>query len=134
MRRSRSNVITATIAFAAVVGPARAHHSLEDTFDVSRTVTLTGVVRRVEWTNPHVRLLVEAKGTTGEVATWTVEIKPPNAMEKIGVSAATLNQVTISVDVWLAKDGSLSASGRTLRMPDGTVYDVASGLGWRSVR
>jgi hypothetical protein len=131
MRRSHSIVIAAATVFAALALPVRAHHSLEDTFDQSRTVTLRGVVRKVEWANPHVRLLVEVKGTTAEIATWMVEIKPPRAMERIGVRAATLSQVEISVDVWPAKDGSLSASGRTLRMPDGAVYDVSSKLDWR---
>jgi hypothetical protein len=134
MRRPHSTVIAAAAAFAAVAPPVRAHHSLEDTFDLSRTVTLTGVVRQVEWANPHVRLVVEVKGTTDEIATWVVEIKPPNAMERIGVSAATLNEVAISVDVWLAKDGSRSASGRTLRMPDGAIHDVSSGMNWRPLR
>jgi hypothetical protein len=40
----------------------------------------------------------------------------------------------IRVDVWLAKDGSLSAAGKTLKTADGAVYDVASGMNWRRVR
>jgi hypothetical protein len=131
MRRSHSTVIAAATVLAALALPVRAHHPLEEAFDLRRTVTLTGVVRNVEWANPHVRLLVEVKGTAAEIATWMVEIKPPRAMERLGVSAATLSQVEISVDVWPAKDGSLSASGRTLRTPDGAVYDVSSEWDWR---
>ena len=134
MRRSRSTVIAAANAFAGLALPVRAHHSLEDTFDLSRTVTLTGVVSEVQWANPHVRFLITVKGAAGEVKTWAVEIKPPSAMTRLGVSPAMLGQGEISVDVWLAKDGSLSAAGKTLKTSDGAVYDVASGMNWRATQ
>jgi hypothetical protein len=103
-------------------------------YDAKRTITLTGVVTKVEWANPHVRLFVDVRGAGNEVATWSVEVKPPNALARLGLSPDALKQDgEISVDVWLAKDGSLAASGRTLRMPDGAVYDVADALGWRLV-
>jgi hypothetical protein len=134
MRRSRLAVVTAATASAALSLPLRAHHSVEDTYDSSKTVTLTGVVPKLEWANPHVRLFVEVKGATGDVTTWCVETEPPRQMERLGLTPAMLGQAEITVDVWLAKDGSRSASGRTLRMPDGTAYDVASGLDWRPVQ
>ena len=133
MRRSHSTVIAAAGALAALALPVRAHHSLEDTFDLSRTVTLTGVVSEVQWANSHVRLLIDVKGAADEVKTWSVEIKPPNAMARLGVSPAMPRQAgEISVDVWPAKDGSLSAAGKTLTTADGTVYDVDDGMNWRS--
>jgi hypothetical protein len=135
MRRSKLPVIGGAAAFAALALPLRAHHSLEDTYDLSKTVTLTGVVGKVEWTNPHVRLFVEVKGAAAEVKTWSVEIKPPSAMARLGVTPAMLGQSgEISVDVWLAKDGSLSAAGKTLKTPDGTVYDVDDGMNWRRLQ
>ena len=132
MRRSNSTVIAAATAFAGLALPARAHHSLEDAYDLSRTVALTGTVTEVQWANPHVRLFVEVKDAAAEPKTWSVEIKPPSAMARLGVSAAMLRQAgEISLDVWLAKDGSLSAAGKTLRTVDGTVYDVDGGMNWR---
>jgi hypothetical protein len=133
MRRSRLLLIAGAL-LAAHALPLRAHHSVEDMYDMSRTITLTGVVKKVEWANPHVRLVVDVRGAGDEIATWSVEVKPPNAMARLGLSADALRQdKPISLDIWLAKDGSLSATGRTLRMPDGTVYDVADALGWRRV-
>lgn len=135
MRRSRSTVIAAATAFAGLALPVRAHHSLEDTFDLSRTVTLTGVVSEVQWANPHVRFLITVKGAAAEVETWAVEIKPPGAMARLGVSPAMLGQTgQISVDAWLAKDGSLSAAGKTLKTADGTIYDVDDGMNWRTAQ
>ena len=132
MQRPRLVFIAGAAVLAASALPLRAHHSLEDTYDLSRTVTLTGVVAKVEWANPHVRLFVEVKGAAAEAKTWSVEIKPPSAMARLGVSPATLGQAgEISLDVWLAKDGSLSAVGKTLKTADGTVYDVDDGMNWR---
>jgi hypothetical protein len=130
--RSQLTVIAIATGCAAFALPARAHHSLEDMYDAGRTITLTGAVSNVEWANPHVRLFVDVRGADSEVTTWSVEVKPPNAMARLGLSPDALKQdIEISVDVWLAKDGSLAATGRTLRMPDGVVYDVADALGWR---
>ena len=130
MRPSQLALIAAAVAGLAL--PLSAHHSLEDTYDLSRTVRLTGVVSEVQWANPHVGLLVEVKDAAAGAKTWSVEIKPPSAMARLGVSPAMLRQAgEISIDVWLAKDGSLSAAGKTLKTADGTVYDVDDGMNWR---
>lgn len=129
---TRRQVMVATVV-AFFAGPLRAHHPL-DAYDERRTVTLTGIVANVEWVNPHTRLLMEVKGATGETTTWSVELDPPRAMTKAGVSSAVLKPGDeISVDVWLAKDGSPSANGRALRTPDGAVH-VMSATRWVSVR
>ena len=131
MRRSPLALIAAAAAIAAVALPLRAHHSLEDTYDLSRTVRLTGVVSEVQWANPHVCLLIDVKGAADEVKTWSVEIKPPSAMAKLGVTPVMLGKAEISVEAWVAKDGSLSAAGKTLKTADGTVYEVDDGMNWR---
>ena len=48
--------ITSTILLAAsFVVPAAllAHHSFSSEFDINKTIMVTGVVTKVEWTNPH---------------------------------------------------------------------------------
>lgn len=130
----RLNVVAAATVVACFAGTVRAHHPLEETYDLRRAVTLNGVAVSVEWTNPHTLLVMEVKGATGETTAWTVEIDPPNAMTRAGLDATKLRQgVEISVDVWLAKDASPSAHAKVLRAADGTVY-VASTLPWKRVR
>ena len=34
----------------------QAHHSFAAEYDRARTITVTGTVERLEWTNPHARL------------------------------------------------------------------------------
>ena len=45
----------------AYVIPVRAHHSVELTYDVSKIVTIQGVVTKIEWRNPHSRIWVDAQ-------------------------------------------------------------------------
>jgi hypothetical protein len=39
---------------------ARAHHSFGAEYDAQRPVTVTGVVTKIEWTNPHCHFHVDA--------------------------------------------------------------------------
>jgi hypothetical protein len=38
-----------------------AHHGLRAQFDTKQTITLTGTVTKMDWSNPHVRLYIELK-------------------------------------------------------------------------
>jgi hypothetical protein len=126
--------MAAATAIACFAGSVRAHHPLEDTYDLRRTVTLTGVAVSVDWTNPHVRLVMEVKGATGETTAWSVELDPPNALARAGVDQTVIKPgVELSVDAWLAKDASASANAKVLRASDGTVY-VASATQWKVIR
>ena len=51
---NRFAVILALIVAAAL--PADAHHSFGVFFDADKPVTLTGIVRRIDWRNPHTHL------------------------------------------------------------------------------
>jgi hypothetical protein len=54
-------------AIALLGAPAFAHHS-QAMFDTSKEIVLEGKVARLEWTNPHMYLVVETKGPDGKPA------------------------------------------------------------------
>jgi len=115
------------IAVTCLASPLLAHHSLEDTYDLNRTITLVGIVSRVEWVNPHARLDVDVRNANGGITTWSVELGAPNTMIRYGLGASVLRQGDqVSVDVWIAKDSSLTASGQALRLADGRAAYVAA--------
>ena len=60
----RALFFSAGLALATV--PALAHHSLNAVFDESQSVTLNGVVSKVEWVNPHVYLYIDVRDTAGK--------------------------------------------------------------------
>ena len=116
-----------------VFGTARPslHHSITATYDMDRLVSLTGSIARVDVTNPHLKVDLNATGADGRVTTWTIEMAPPNALKRKSFDPRLLQvgqQVTI--ESWLRKDGKPEASGRTLVTPDGKRVDVGDSLNW----
>jgi hypothetical protein len=77
----RSSVATFVIAVAAVatVAPAMAHHS-GAMFEDKKEVTLTGVVKEFQFTNPHSWLLVDVTNKDGSVTTWGFEAEGPSTL------------------------------------------------------
>ena len=64
------------IAGAALViaTPAVAHHSFA-MFDASKNLTMTGVVKEFEWTNPHVWIHVVVPDDKGVAREWGFEMQ-----------------------------------------------------------
>jgi hypothetical protein len=65
------------LSFPVLVGavtPVSGHHSFAAQYDSDQPIKITGTVTKVEWTNPHVRVLVDVPDETGKVIHWTVEL------------------------------------------------------------
>jgi hypothetical protein len=91
-------MIAAAAAFAALAVPAVAHHS-GAMFDNKKEVTLTGVVKEFQYTNPHSWLLVDVKGQDGKVVTWGFEAEGPSTLLRAGIRRSDFapgTQVTIT--------------------------------------
>ena len=72
--------ISSRQAIAAYPGPvplAGASRGRGQTYDLTQTVTLTGVVSRVEWVNPHARLYLDVTRGDGTTLTWSIELGAP---------------------------------------------------------
>ena len=63
-------------AFESVVLPVFAHHSFGVAFDVTKPVTVTGVITVIEWMNPHSHVFMDVKDKSGKVAKWKFEGYP----------------------------------------------------------
>jgi hypothetical protein len=106
-----------------IVNPVLAHHSESAQFDVAKPVKVTGVLKKVEWMNPHIWFYVEVKDENGKVTTWGFSGGPPGMLLRRGITKETLKiGSTVNVEGSRAKDGSNNASGRKVTYPDG--HDV----------
>lgn len=112
----------AVLAALAVVTvrPVFAHHSFAAEFDANKQVTLQGSVTKLEWQNPHIWVYLEVKDDHGVAQGWQCEGGAPNTLTRNGWSKDSLkfgDQVTI--EGFLAKDGSRTCNARVVKLPDG---------------
>ncbi|HZI50381.1 MAG TPA: DUF6152 family protein [Terriglobia bacterium] len=71
------------------VTSASAHHGF-GAFDRTTPITLTGVVKSVEWINPHAIVYIDVKGDDGKTVTWAIQAAPPNLLVRMGMPRDTL--------------------------------------------
>jgi hypothetical protein len=102
------------------VAPVFAHHSFAAEFDGTKQITLNGVVTKVDWVNPHAYIYVDVKGDDGAVINWAVETGAPNVLYRQGWRKDDLKTGDmVTLEAFLAKDGSHTAAARTVKLPDG---------------
>ena len=87
-------------------------------------MSLTGTVSRVEWANPHIWVYFDVKDDQGVVQPWQCEGGAPNTLTRKGWSRDSLKpNEPLTIDGFLAKDGSKTCNLRSVKLPDGrTVF------------
>ena len=78
------------VGLLGLVAPLAAHHSFEVEYDPKKPVGGTGVVSKVEWTNPHMRVYVDVTDAKGVVTIWNLELGSPNSVVRRGWTRADL--------------------------------------------
>ena len=120
-----SLIVGLTLAFT---GQALwAHHSETAEYDRSKPVKVTGVIKKVEWQNPHVWFYVDVKDEKGNITTWGFSGAPPGSLMRRGITKDALKLgAVVNVEGSRARDGSNNASGRRVTFADGTNVFTAS--------
>jgi hypothetical protein len=98
-----------------------AHHSLTVEFDITRTVTVTGLVTDMKWTNPHCWLSLDVKDAQGRVTKWQIEFSSPNALYRRGWRRSDLPpNITVTVVGYPSRDTSSNVmTANDVKLPDG---------------
>jgi hypothetical protein len=126
------SLIAGVILLAATAQPIFAHHAFAAEFDTNKPFTVTGVVSKVAWQNPHVYVYVDAKDEGGKIVTYALECNSVNTLLHKGWTRDALkkgDQVTVSAygakDPRPLTDGSIHANARSIKMADG--HSVSAG-------
>ena len=82
--KRRLGTFVVGLALVGLAAPLVAHHSFSVEYDVKKPVKVTGTVVRLEWTNPHAHLYVDAMDPAGAKVTWNFEMASPNILERNG--------------------------------------------------
>jgi hypothetical protein len=110
-----------TFALWFSTAPLSAHHSFGAEYDANKPITLTGVVTKVEWSNPHCYFYVDVKDAKGKVANWKLEGYPPGVLLRTGWKKDVTMKPgdTVSVTGWRARDGSNWGHSREVTLASG---------------
>jgi hypothetical protein len=92
------SALLAAALLAATAGTATAHHSFA-AFNMNEEKSVTGIVKQVEWTNPHIWIWVDVRNENGAVDVYGFEGMSPNYLERRNWTRTTLkpgDKVTVS--------------------------------------
>ena len=116
IRGAVAALIGAALGLGVLSAPASAHHSFA-MFDRDRTVTLQGVVKEFQWTNPHSWIQINVANDQGAVTEWSIESLSTGTLSRQGWRPGSFKPGDkVAVKIYPMKDGSPGGSfvGATL--------------------
>lgn len=120
-----------TIGFGMLLaaGSSWGHHSPSAEFDMTKRLTLSGTLTKVDWMNPHIVVSIDIKSEGGKVENWRFESNPPSWFRRVGVSRTEIAHgigQTVTVEAVRAKDGSFYGYMQKLTLADGTSWELVN--------
>jgi hypothetical protein len=110
----------AGIAVAMCAGPAFAHHSFA-MFDADSKITVEGIVKEFQWTNPHAWIMLTVANAEGKPEPWAIELNGPSGLVRQGWKPKTLTPgMPVTLTIHPLKDGTHGGQFLAVKLPDGT--------------
>jgi hypothetical protein len=111
-----------------MAAPLSAHHSFAAEWDSTKCRDFTGILRKLDWQNPHPYFYVDVKESSGKIEHWSFQAYSPVTLRRNGTDRQVFLD-NIDKDVWIR--GCLSKTGKpqaaaagTLKFSDGVLRQV----------
>ena len=128
MIKKRIVVLLSITAMAVSAVPGVAHHS-GTMFEKEKMITVEGVVKQFQYTNPHSWLLVDVKNKDGSVTTWGFEAEGPSTLQRSGIHPSDFAAGTkLKITGHPMKDGTPAAVWVDAVRADGKRFDPREGF------
>ena len=118
--KTRRSFLVAGLGLLAA--PAFAHHSTS-MYDMENPVTVTGTVKRFEWTNPHAYIIMTVRDEASKKdVEWAVEMMSLNHLKSYGWMHTTVKPGdVITCTGGPARSGQTTMIASLIKLPDGRV-------------
>jgi hypothetical protein len=125
MQTHRGRTLVVLLVGLSTSGLALAAHHSFSAFNMETEATITGVVKQVDWTNPHIWIWIDVTNEDGGADTWGLEGMSPNYLERRGWTRTTLeagDEVTVRFRPM--KNGEHGGMFVSTTLGDGTILSM----------
>jgi hypothetical protein len=108
-----------------------AHHGMAAIFNITDKITMKATLARLNWTNPHISVELEAIDDNGKKVAWTMESSPPGWYAKQGITKAEFDEAVgkpVTVIFLKALDGTKYGYFERITFPNGNVAYSMNGI------
>jgi Family of unknown function (DUF6152) len=113
--------IVSTAALLYAISTVHAHHS-NVAYEVTKVITISGVVKEFRWVNPHTWLFLSVDDGKGGKVEWAAEGRAPGVLLRAGWTRSSLKAgETVTVDMSPAKDGTPTGIIARVTKSDGSI-------------
>jgi hypothetical protein len=86
----KGKVLLSICGALLVAAPASSHHNFAAHYEQDEIVTISGVVTRFRFVNPHARVYIDVEDENGDVVGWMAEGDASVALRRTGWTADQL--------------------------------------------
>ena len=112
-------------------GSVLAHHSLAGVYDIRGSGSVSGVLTKVAFTNPHGAMYLDVTGADGTVTNWVMTTGSANTLANLGFGTGGPNTVkagdAVTITYFPARNGKPLGFIRSIVLADKREVQISSG-------